>query len=305
MKKINGLYIATLPERSIRSLLSATTGVTSLLSGLLLPKVLKDSATYRVTFGMLQQFLIEKVAEVEQEETDIVLKDKYVMRKTAGSVIEGVGLLSIRFSPVWMLAILSDVAGGSKVYLRRLIKDLERNELVVSGGSYDNVYDVLDGINAASRLGVDAIDLPPISKEEFDEFKESLVSQFHQNNASSLKLFQNLEHIYKDMNKASKDQKLSLAKLNGGMTLDLMKNTSKKGFDITKVSAKTSLDMINEVVISNYSESLDRLNHIGKRKYLIDHMTPFMKQFKNHFRGEKVTMTERIIKAIKGAFTAH
>jgi len=302
MKKINGLYIATLPERTIRSLLSATTGVSSLLTGLLLPKTVKDSSTYRVTFGMLQQFLVEKVAEVEQEEVDIVLKDKYVMRKTAGSVIEGIGLLSIRFSPVWMLAILSDVAGGSKVYLQRLIKDLERNNLIDTGGAYENVYEVLDSINTSSRIGVDAIDLPPITKEEFTEFKDSLVSQYHQNNSSSLKMYKDLKRVYKNMNKASKSERISLAKLNGTMTLDLMKNTSKKGFDITKVTAKTSLDMIHEVIIDNYVESLDRLNHIGKRKYLINHMTPFMKQFKHHFNGEKVTITEKSIKWIKALF---
>lgn len=299
MKKINGLYMVTLPERTIRSFLSATTGVSSLLTGLLLPKAVKDSSTYRVTFGMLQQFLIEKVAEVEQENNEIELKDKYVIRKTAGSVIEGIGLLSIRFSPVWMLAILSDVAGGSKIYLQRLIKDLERNNLIDADGSYESVYDVLDGINTSSRLGVDAIDLPPISKEEFAEFKDALVSQFHKNNASSLKMYKDLEHVYRNMNKASKAERISLAKLNGTMTLDLMKNTSKKGFDITKVTAKTSLDMIHEVVITNYAQSLEQLNQIGKRKYLIDHMTPFMKQFKNHFSEDKITLTEKIMRKVK------
>lgn len=302
MKKLDKMYIVTLPERGIRSLLSATTGVTSLLTGLLLPKVVKDSATYRVTFGMLQQFLIEKVAEVEQEDVDIVLKDKYVMRKTAGSVIEGIGLLSVRFSPVWMLAILSDVAGGSKIYLQRLIKDLERNQLIKEGSSYNNVYEVLDGINASSRMGVDAIDLPPISKEEFKEFKDSLVAQFHSNNASSLKMYKDLENLYKNMNRTSKSEKLSLAKLNGAMTLDLMKNTTKKGFDISKVSAKSSLEMINEFILDNYKMSLDNLNHIGKRKYLIDHMTPFMKQFNNHFKGDHITLTERMIKKLRSYF---
>jgi len=299
MKKMNGMYIATLPERTIRSLLAATTGVSSLLTELILPKAFKESSTYRVTFGMLQQFLIEKVAEVEQVSAEIVLKDKYVIRKTAGSVIEGIGLLSIRFSPVWMLAILSDVAGGSKIYLQRLIKDLERNKLIDSGRFYDNVYDVLDSITTSSKIGVDAIDLPPISKEELTEFKETLIAQFHKNNASSLHMYQELEKVYKHMNKASHSEKLSLAKLNGAMTLDLMKNTSKKGLDITKVTAKTSLEMMNEIVIKSYASSLEQLNHMGKRKYLIHHMTPFMKQFKNHFRGEKVTLTEKIIKSIK------
>jgi hypothetical protein len=299
MKKLSGAYIASIPERTVRSVVSAITGVTSLMTNLLLPSAIKESSTYRVTFGMLQQFLIEKVAEVEQQEKDYEVKDKYVVRKTAGSIIEGIGLLSIRFSPVWMLAILSDISGGSKVYLQRLIKDLKNNQLIDSETAYDNVYELLDGIKASTKIGVDAIDMPPITLEEFNEFKKSLVDSLKGNNESSKKMYKDLEQVYRKMNEVGKKEKISLAKLNGAMTLDLMKNTTKKGFDITRVTTRTSIDMINDTILKNYTDSLENLNRIGKRKYLIEHMSPFMKQFKNHYDSNHKTLTEKMIHHFK------
>lgn len=294
MNKKKLLYVLSVPERTIKSVVSVGTGVSSLLTNLLLPSAVKDSATYRVTFGMLQQFLIEKVAQVEETEKKVKLKDHYVIRKTAGSIIEGVGLISIRFSPVWMLAILSDVSGGSRIYIHRLIDDLKKNQLIDTNVNYDNIYDLLEGINKSSSIGVNAMDLPPISAEEFNQFKDTLITQFKSNNAASKKMFGDLENVYKKMKDVGHKERMSLQKLNGGLTLDLMKNTTKKGFDITKVTAKTSLDMINETVIKSYLDSLDTVNKIGKRKYLIEHMAPFMKQFRNHYNKDIKTITEKI-----------
>lgn len=294
MDKTRLLYLLSVPERTIKSVVSVGTGISSLLTNLLIPSVVKDSATYRVTFGMLQQFLIEKVAQVEDSEKNIQLKDHYVIRKTVGSIIEGVGLISIRFSPVWMLAILSDVSGGSRIYIHRLIDDLKKSQLIDKNVNYDNIYDLLDGINRSSNIGVNAIDAPPISAEEFIEFKESIITQLKNNNIASKKMFEDLEKVYKKMKDVSLKERMPLQKLNGAMTLDLMKNTTKKGFDITKVTAKTSLDMINEITIKSYMDSLDKVNRIGKRKYLIRHMTPFMKQFKNHYNKDRKTITEKI-----------
>ncbi|TCT16276.1 hypothetical protein EDC18_102293 [Natranaerovirga pectinivora] len=299
MEKNKLTYILSVPERTIKSVVSIGTGMTSLLTNLLLPSIVKDSITYRVTFGMLQQFLIEKVAQVEQKEKNIQLKDHYMIRKTAGSIIEGIGLISVRFSPVWMLAILSDISGGSKVYVKRLMEDLKKCGLIEQEVNYENIYDLLEGVNRFSNIGVNAIDMPPISAKDFNEFKKSLVTEFSHDKNASQKMYKALEKVYKRMEEVSEKEKMSLKKLNGAMTIDLMLKTSKKGLDITRVTTKTSIDMIYEVIIKNYMDSLDKVNRIGKRKYLIEHMTPFMKQFKDHYKKDKKTITEKVF----GCFT--
>ncbi len=275
--------------------MSGIMGVTSLVTKLLLPDMVKESATYRVTFGMLQQFLIEQVAEVKTGEREFELKDKYVMRKTAGSILEGIGLVGIRFSPVWLLAILNDVAGGSKVYLQQLVIDMKRQGIVDEDAKYDTAYELLDGIQSSSALGVDAIDQPPVTLEEFGEFKEQLMDQYGKNNDVSRKLLRELEEIYLKMVKASEVKKVSLGELNGAMTMDLMRHAAKKGANLTKLTAGAGARIVNENIIKSYTASLERLNRVGKRKYLIEHMTPFMKQLRRHFDSDRETLTERII----------
>lgn len=293
--KINIPYMISMPERVVRSSVSIITSVTTLVSKLLFPKFLKESATYRVTYGMLQQFLVEKVAGVEQESKEFNLKKNYVARKTAGSIIEGIGLVSVRFSPVWMLAIISDVSGGSKEYFLRVMEDLRKNKLIDEEAKYNSVYELLDGIQATTKVGVDAIDMPPITKEDFIEFKDKIQLQYHQNNEMTKKLFKELEMIYKEMNTISKEKKLNLSELNGAMTMDLMKVGAKKGVDISIMTTKTSLSMLNELIIGSYKESLHELTKQGKRSYFIRHMEPFIKQIKKQYNKSYPTLTERLL----------
>src|SRR6056297_1349157 len=124
MKK-NKRYLLSLPERSLRFMTSVATSITSLLAKTVLPKPIQNSTLYQMTFGLLQNYLIEHVAEIPLEKNEGPSTNDYLYRKTAGSVIEGIGLLTFHYSPVWLLAMISDIAGGSQVYLRYLIKSLK------------------------------------------------------------------------------------------------------------------------------------------------------------------------------------
>jgi len=294
--KIEALYIATLPERTIRSAVSATMGISSLATRLLLPKFIKESTTYRVSFGMLQEFLIQKIAEIEQEEKAFEVKDKYVIRKTAGSFIEGIGLVSIRFSPVWMLAIISDVSGGSKIYLDRLVKDMKKQHLVDDTYEYKSVNDLLEGISGLSKLGVNAIDMPPITKDEFAELKRDLSASLNDNMEQTKQMMKELETVWNKMQHVGKQENLSISKMNGAMTLDLMKQAAIRGVDMTKSTVTSTYDLFNELVIKSYMDSIDEVVKKGRKKYLVEHMTPFIKQFSKLYKKEHVTMTEKVIK---------
>ncbi len=293
-------YILSLPERFVRSTVSGVTGVTSILTDLALPKALKETATYRVTFGMLQQFLIEKVAEIEMDHKDIELVDKYLVRKTAGSMIEGIGLLSIQFSPVWMLAILSDFTGGSGAYLKRLTEDLKKEGLIRPDRNYDSAFALLDGIRVIGDKGVRAIDTPPISKDELIAFKNEMKEAFQHNNEATYQLYKDMEKVYSRMEKASSDEDISMKKLSGAMALDAMKHSAGKNLNILKSGSMSSGRLLRELFIDSYKESLDHLNHVGKRAYLINHLTPFMKQVKNHYSKEKESLTQKVLGFIFG-----
>ena len=62
-------------ERTVRSVSTVVVGASTLLTENLIPKSLRKSTTYRVTLGMLQQFLIEKVAEMEVQNEEFEVSD--------------------------------------------------------------------------------------------------------------------------------------------------------------------------------------------------------------------------------------
>ena len=48
-----------------------------------------------------------------------------LVRKTAGNTVELASFLAVGWSPVWLLAGASDLVGGSKIYLRALVTELQ------------------------------------------------------------------------------------------------------------------------------------------------------------------------------------
>ncbi len=273
MKNIDGSYLASLPERTVRAVVSIATGVSSLTVKILLPDFLRNTTVYRVTFGMLQQFLIEKVAQIESQESPYRLKDKYAARKVAGTVLEGIGLVSVHFSPVWALAILSDVADGSTVYLKKLIEDLKEDGLVDPEGEYDSVTMLLEGIREGSRIGASAIDMPPIDAKEWE------------------KTYREMEAIFQQMKKVSKENRISINRLSGAMSIDLMKRMG-----------KTSGKLMADTMLDSYRRSLDEMAKTGAVDYIQNHMRPFVRQVGVQFEKNRPSVTERLIETVKNKF---
>lgn len=288
-------YILTLPERSVRATTAFATSLTSLISKHVFPKAIRHSATYKVTFGMLQQFLIQKVAEIELEEKDFKVGDDYLVRKTAGTLIEGIGLVSVRFSPVWMLAILSDVTGGSKTYFEMLLDSLKKAGLVEESHNYEHVFDLLEGLQKGTRIGVDAIDMPPLSAEDFKAFKDSVGTNMKQNMNHTRKLYSDMEKVFGQMLKVNQTENVPIEKLSGAMSIDLMKRLAKKGLDITTVTTASSFKLITNIMLDSFQDSLNEVSKEGAITYLGKHMSPFMKQIKVHFDPHKETTTDRVL----------
>lgn len=297
MKK-NPLYLISLPERALRSITAATTGVVHLVTRLTLPKIVKESDTYRVTVGMLLQFLTEKVAQVEQESGEYDVGKDYLAKKTAGMFVEGIGLLSFHFSPMWLLVILSDVTGGSKEYLQRLIRELKQQGIIEQEEQYGNVFDLLESINSSAKISAGAIDMPPLSGKELRALKDQLSESINGNVERTARVMKDLEEVWKKMNQTGKSLNLSVTKLNGAMTLDLIQrsfDSVKKGIGATKATGKITLEFIDEYIVSSYVESLQEVNQKGKMQYMKEHMQPFMKQFRKHYDVEQRTLTEKLI----------
>src|SRR3954470_17102674 len=111
-------FIASIPERLVRSLAAVIGGALHETGALVLPRFVRASRLYEATAKNLLRVLVEGVGAVEgaaTSESGAPAAKELAVRKTAGNVLELGSIAAFGFSPLWLLAGASDVIQGSRV----------------------------------------------------------------------------------------------------------------------------------------------------------------------------------------------
>lgn len=291
-------YVLSVPERTLRALAALTGGTTTILTETLLPNSLRQTTIYGVTVGMLQQFLIERVAGMEDE---IVNKqyefgDDYVQRKLAGNAVEAAGLLTIGFSPLWVFAIAGDVAGGSKLFLNRLVAQLKENNVIAKDVEVTSLVDLLEAAQASSSNSAGALDQPPLSREQLAEVADKLVHSYGETFKKSGKLLPTLDSLWARMEQLADRENITFERLSGMMAIDAAA-WSKTGSDTASAVGQVSIDLIDEKILDSYRQTLETVSEEGGKAYLQRHYRPFLQSAKAHFNPDQATWTEQKLNA--------
>jgi hypothetical protein len=282
-------YMLSLPERAIRSAAALIGGTSLLLTEMLLPDVLRETTTYRITIGDLQKFLITRLAQVPPAEQALQerMSDAYLRKKVVGGTMEAIGLLTMRFSPVWVFAIAGDAAGGSKVFLHRLVDNLKENAVIDQESDPGNLVELLDAVQASSYGSAKAIDTPPLSQEELAAVADDLTSRYGKMFSSGQPFLLQFESIWERMERVAFEQDLSFEQLSGLMAT----NASSLGKTGLAVS-QTGAELFGEKVLNSYRRTLDEISRQGISGYVNRSMLPFLEAAVSHFDPDKSTWTE-------------
>ncbi|HEY1339736.1 MAG TPA: hypothetical protein VGF59_19625 [Bryobacteraceae bacterium] len=94
-------YVASLPERLLRSISALAGGAAHELGEAILPARVRRSRLYYALVDSVTRFLVEQVGQVEGAyPPEGVLPDDYLIRNAAGSVIGIAGLAAFHASPL-------------------------------------------------------------------------------------------------------------------------------------------------------------------------------------------------------------
>ena len=290
-------YLASLPERTIRSLAAVAGGTTSLLTETLFPEVLRGTTMYRVFIGDIQQFVIRKVAQVQQEgtaegegETD----PAYVQKKMVGGALETAGLFAMHMSPLWVFAIAGDAAAGSSVFLNRLVEQLKRNGVLPIDARVTGLEDLLAAMQDATRRSASAIDTPPLSREDLSKLAGDMTTSYSQMFARATDLLPRFETIWQRMEELARRENVSLDRLAGVLTVDVA-SWGRKGIAAAWAVGQTGTGLFGEKILDSYSKTLNAVAADGVPAYLSRHMTPFLQAATAHFDPSRKTWTESMM----------
>jgi hypothetical protein len=286
-------YLVSLPERLLRSAAAVVGGTSLLLTRTLFPDVVKESTTYRVMVGNFQRFMIERVAQVDYfpaSEAEQVI-DGYIGRKMAGNVLEMAGLMTMRFSPVWVFALAGDAAGGGKIFLDRLALNLKQHGVIKPESNPQDLVDLLEAIQKASSSSATVVDTPPLSRQQLAELAGELGESYGRMFTGSRSVLARLNVLQARMERTARREGLSLEEVGGVMALDLA-SLGRAGLGTTAAVGQTGAQLFGEKILVSYERTLDELNSQGATAYLNRYLKPFLAAAAAHFDPGKSTWTQ-------------
>ena len=289
------LYGLSLPERAIRSTAGILGGTLRESAALLVPQSFRNAKTYQVFIGQMLDFMAEDMGGVDRSDRrGSPPIENFVARKTVGNFVELASLATLHMSPILLLAIVSDIAYGSKVYLKELAEDLEARGVIEDAAAVQQADDLLDAVAATSGKTAQAFDTPPLSvdglRETIRQTRESLADI----EASKVLTKEEIDRLWSRITSTAKGEGVSPLTVSGLMTLGTLDKLGKVGTG-TLSTVRAAGSLFNRHVLDHYRDALGDINRNGFYPTLATTSRPYVDALWRNFSTDRETLTEEFV----------
>lgn len=269
-------YVASLPERLVRSAAAAGGGLLLETSNLVLPPpVRQHSKLYQATVARMIRITVEFVGGVTgRYPAEHMDAHELAVRKLGGNAVELASVVAVGFSPLWLLAAASDVTGGVRTYLDAFVRELKDTGALAESADVSSVDGLLVALEGASGQVADTIDIPPLTIEHM---RVSL-AQFRRQ-ADAIPGPSDLATLYHDLTEAAREQERSLL---------FMSSLVAAG------AIHAGIQLGNAHILSFYSASLADIRKEGAPAYLGRISQPYLAAATDHLRPSTAAHTPRV-----------
>jgi hypothetical protein len=269
-------FLASLPERLVRSVAAAVGGAVHETATLSLPRFVRRSRLYEATARNMLRITVELVGGVEGASTvepSAPVVGELATRKTAGNVVELGSIAAVGFSPLWLLAGASDVLRGSRIYLDALVTELKAAGVLAEEAHVGGVDDLLAALEGTSGSAARLIDVPPLAVADLRRSLADLRA-----GASGLPSTGDLRRTFAGLRLEAERERRGLLEVSSGMGLAFV------------LAART---MGREHVVVPYGEDWAPLRDEGFAAYARRVAEPYRRALAAHADPERDTLTER------------
>jgi hypothetical protein len=270
-------YLASLPERTARAGAALTGGLVYETTEVMLPLAVRRSKLYQAIVGRLLRITIELVGGVEgvypAEEMPV---RELLVRKTAGNVVELSSFLAVGWSPVWLLAGASDLIGGTKVYLRTLVRELRDAGVLAADANVGSFEELLTTLEGTSGVLADTVDVPPLNVPGLRASWQELGRQ-----AADLPDAAGLEKIFAELQLAARQEDRSILEISSMVAIGAVRSGVRLG---------------SVHIFDYYRRALWMIVDEGLLSFLRRTSTPYLTRAGSHFDPRLSTYSERLLR---------
>lgn len=289
------LYALSLPERVVRGTVGLAAGAARDAAAVLVPQAFQDSKSYEIAVKNSLGFLADDIGGMQDKDSDADEASEHMARKMVGNFVEMAGLATLHLSPIWMLAIVSDVAYGSKAFVSELAGELQQQGLIDETSTIHNVDELLDALQNASGETATLFDRPPFNiaelKVSVEKTKQTLTSAEY----AGLIPEAEARRYWDEMREIAGREETSLLAVSGALTLGTLEKLQTVSAG-TLTGVKLAGELLNRNVIGHYRDTLSRIHEQGYYETLSATATPYIDSVWDNFSTERESWTEKLLK---------
>ncbi len=298
------MYGLSLPERTVRSTAAMVSGAIHESASLLVPQAFRDSKTYQTFVQQMLDVVSDDVGGVKRElpvdptsgtSADAAPEvENYVARKTVSTFIDLAGMATLHVSPLTILAIVSDVAYGSQVYLKELSEELKREGIIAEDSTIASTADLLEAIGSASSTTADAFDTPPLSVDGLRDTIKQTRERVADIDAARILPQAEIQRMWKDMQAMAVKEEVSLFEVSSAMTMFALgrANTVSKG---ALTTVRVTGDLLDRHLFDHYWQGLQTIGEQGIYAMVAESSRPYIEAVWFNFSSERPTVTEDLV----------
>ena len=288
----------SLPERAVRGTAAMVGGAINESASLLVPQAFQDSKTYNTFVKQMLEVVANDVGGVAKPNSETGEQDPevehFVARKTVSTFIDLAGMATLHASPLTIMAIVGDVAYGSKTYLDELTVELKREGIIKEDSVINDASELLDAVGAASSDAADALDLPPVSVDGLRETVQRTRDSVANIDPSLLIPESEMKQLWSDMRAIADKEDINIFEVSSAMTMYTLGQvtTVNKG---ALTTIRVTSELIDRHLFEHYRHSLNDINERGIYRMLAESIQPYLDAVWFNFSANRPTLTEDMV----------
>jgi hypothetical protein len=248
------------------------------------------------------RFLIEQVGGVSGTyAADQPLPEDFLTRRTAGNVIEALGVVAFRASPVWVLAALADVCGMGRQLIPEIADALKAQGLLEQDRQFTSVDQLLDGLERTSSKVASTINTPPLDVATLRKEWQGIRDEARALQPNSLPSSETVMALWKQLREEAGRQERSIFETSSMMAVSAVKSLPEGAVWLSAsalVGASRTGHIVANALLEHYRTTLDDIRDVGYATYAARQLSPYVRAAVSQFSPERVTLTERFLDRI-------
>jgi hypothetical protein len=262
-----------------------------------LPDGVRRTQLYQNLVDTTLRFVIEDVGGAEGVyRTAGSLPGDFLARRTAGNVIEVLGIVAFRASPVWVLAALADVCGAGRQLIPEIADALKAQGLLEQDTTFSSVDQMLDGLERTSSKLAGTINAPPLDVPALRAEWAAIRQEVKGMQPASLPSMDMIGAAWSELRDTSNRQGRTVFETSSMMALSTVRALPEQARWLSasaRVGSARAGQIVATALLDHYRATLQEMQRSGYVAFAARQIQPYLRAAASQFSPARRTVTER------------